>query len=95
MFWFDVGTILLSWDGEIIMKYRSKIENYLLDVISDSADDALDFLDLRHDVQEQISEELSNLSDDELDTVFNTYVFEYDSVEHFISKIEDEENERN
>ena len=73
------------------MKYRTEIEEYLVDTICDDVDDMIDFVDARYDLEEDVVIEISRLTDDELIATYGDYITHI-SMDELISEIESEED---
>ena len=56
------------------MKYRTEIEEYLIDTICDDANDMIDFVDARYDLEEYVAIKISQLTDDELIATYRSYI---------------------
>ena len=73
------------------MKYRIEIEEYIVDTICDDADDMIDFVDVRYDLEEDVAIKISRLTDDELIVTYRDYITHI-SIDDLISEIESEED---
>ena len=70
-------------------EHRLELEKYLTDMICNDADDMIDFLRVRDDLEFNVGEKLSHLSDDDLWDVQLDYMG-YDSIEDAMAEIEDD-----
>ena len=65
------------------MKHRDIVEEYLFDAIVDDDSYIIDFLDNRDDLEYQISEQLNDFSDEDIEDVWERYCGYY-TIEEFL-----------
>ena len=57
------------------MKYRYKLERHLVDAICDSADDMIDFLHVRDNLEYEVTAKVKRLSDDDFSAAWDKYKY--------------------
>ncbi|MGB9497602.1 MAG: hypothetical protein ACKVE3_07025 [Dissulfuribacterales bacterium] len=65
------------------MKHRNIVEEYLFDAIVDDDSYIIDFLDNRDDLEYQVSEQLNDLTDEDIEDAWETYCGYY-TIEEFL-----------
>lgn len=71
------------------MMHKATLTEDLIDTICDDADDLVDFLQKRSDLEHRAAEKVSKMSEEEFRNTWTQYIT-YQSIEDAISNIDDE-----
>lgn len=69
------------------MKHRTQLEEELIDTICDDADDLVDFMQARIGMENEMSNRISEMSEEEFRNTWNQYIT-YQTIDDAIAEIE-------